>query len=202
MKMIRKNLESNNVRIGGIINEPLKISNIDGGKNFYETTVSIEREYEYKKDYIPLIFSKKINNSGIKKGTPVYVRGEIRKYKVRDEEKKIVSKTCIFAYEVLVLDDIFEEINEVTIKGTIIDEPYFKEIYNKKYVTFAIEVPRKYNHSDYISVFAVGFNSKMIGDKIQIGDKIEIFGRIQSKYDFNKNKNFQHVFVKKIKKID
>ena len=190
---------TNFVRIEGIVEKNPKLSYIDKGDKFYETIVVVPRKNSEKKDYIPVILSKKMKKWNIKKEDKIYLCGELRKYRIPNKHGDAIAKTAIFAFDLLFINDT-KPINEVILEGIIVEEPFVKEKDGKKFTTVILDVPRKYEHSDYISAYTVEEKAEKL-KKLQIGDKVKIKGRIQSRVKTEKGMIFYEVFIKKFSKL-
>ena len=197
MSNIKKYTETNFVRIAGRVEEELKVCYKYNGEKFYETIITVPRKNSEIEDHISVILSKKMRRRNIKKDDKVYLRGEIRKYRIPDDNGEFVAKTGIFVFEIKFINKI-NFINEVILEGNIVEKPYYKEIDNKKFTTLILDIPRKYNHSDYLSVFAVDERAEKLKD-MQINQKIKIEGKFQSREVPSKGMIFCEVFIKRYK---
>lgn len=195
MSDIKEKTETNFVRVAGVVEETPKVCYKDRGEIFYETIISVPRKNSEVIDHIPVILSKKRRRQNIKKDDKIYLRGEIRKYRIPDEKGVITAKTGIFVFEILFVNEI-NFINEVILEGTLVKEPFYKENDNKKFTTLILDVSRKYEHSDYISVYAIEERAEKIKG-MQIDQKIKIKGRIQSRVVPEKGMTFYEVFIKR-----
>lgn len=191
MKDIKESTETNFVRIVGVIEEEPKFCYKDRGEKFYETIIAVPRKNSEAQDHIPVILSKKI-----KKDNKVYLRGEIRKYRIPDGNGVVTAKTGIFVFEILFVNDI-KFINEVILEGSLVEEPFYKECGDKKFTTLILDVCRRYEHSDYISVYAIEERAEKLKE-MKFGQKIKIKGRIQSREVPRKGMTFYEVFIKKV----
>ena len=197
MSNIKKYTETNFVRIAGRVEEELKVCYKYNGEKFYEAIIAVPRKNSEIEDHIPVILSKKMRRRNIKKDDKIYLRGEIRKYRIPNDNGEAIARTGIFVYEIVFINEILF-INEVILEGKIVQDPYYKEIDNKKFTTLILDIPRKYDHSDYISVYAIDEKAENLKD-MQIDQKIKIEGKFQSREVPSKGMTFYEVFIKRYK---
>lgn len=196
---IQKMTEKNLVRITGVVEYNPKFLYKEYNEKFYETTITVSRNNGEIEDHVLILLSKE-KMRFVKKYDKVYLRGELHKYKKNNEKGVAIAKIGIFVFEVIILNDIMNPLNEVILEGTLIEKPFYKEKNNKKFTTLILDIPREHEYSDYISVYAIGEKAEKL-KHLQTMQRIKIFGRIQSRELRKRGMIFYEVFVKKFREV-
>lgn len=175
-------MENNNVRISGIIDEPLTMSYENNNMKFYEGKIRVKRTSGVF-DTIPITIPEKLAPNGVAQ-CYVTIIGEFRSFnKIVDGKSKLM--LTVFAKEIIENHaEIFE--NSAILHGYICKEPIYRETpFNKQITDILLAVNRNYNKSDYLPVIAWGKNARLTKD-LSIGTEVHIKARLQSR-EYTKN---------------
>lgn len=175
-------MESNKVKISGIIETELKFNNKQHGESFYNMIISVERNSGVK-DYISLLISERLIN--IREnyiGQHIIVTGQFRSYNLHSENKsKLILYVFVRELEFIQNTKTNEAINHIELEGYICKNPIFRTTpLGREIADILLAVNRPYGKSDYIPCICWGRNARYV-DNFKVGDNVCIQGRIQSR---------------------
>ncbi len=188
-----KQMQSNYIKIVGIILGELEFSHEVFGEKFFEFLIKVPRLSETK-DILPVIISERlINDINMEIGNYIVIEGQFRSYnRYEDSQNKLLLR--VFARDIYMPDEIeLEELkrhpNEVFLNGYLCKETKFRTTpFGREITDMLIAVNRSYNKSDYIPCIAWGRNARYC-EKLEVGDHIKLWGRIQSRQYQKRNEN-------------
>ena len=188
-----KHMQSNYIKIVGIIFGELEFSHEVFGEKFFEFLIKVPRLSETK-DILPVIISERlINDINMEIGNYIVIEGQFRSYnRYEDSQNKLLLR--VFARDIYMPDEIeLEELkrhpNEVFLNGYLCKETKFRTTpFGREITDMLIAVNRSYNKSDYIPCIAWGRNARYC-EKLEVGDHIKLWGRIQSRQYQKRNEN-------------
>ncbi len=188
-----KQMQSNYIKIVGMIYSNLEFSHEVFGEKFYEFFIEVPRLSETK-DILPVIISERIiNDINMDIGNYIVIEGQFRSYnRYEDTSNKLLLR--VFVRDIYVPDEMeLEEMkrhpNEVFLSGYLCKETKFRTTpFGREITDMLIAVNRSYNKSDYIPCIAWGRNARYC-EKLEVGDHVKLWGRIQSRRYQKKNEN-------------
>lgn len=191
--MIDKQMQSNYIKIVGIIHSELEFSHEVFGEKFYEFFIEVPRLSDTK-DILPVIISERIiNDINMDIGNHIVLEGQFRSYnRYENASNKLLLR--IFVRDIYVpdeneLEELKRHPNEVYLNGYLCKETKFRTTpFGREITDMLIAVNRSYNKSDYIPCIAWGRNARYC-EKLEVGDHIKIWGRIQSRKYQKKTEN-------------
>ena len=183
--MLEKNMDTNMVRIVGLIKSDKEISHEMYGESFYNIYLEVPRLSD-SVDLLPITISERLLlGIDMNPGKYVIIEGQLRSYnRYIDSANKLV--LTVFAREIYLpdeeeLDEELRKPNEIYLDGYICKTPIYRVTpFGREITDLLIAVNRAYNKSDYIPTIAWGRNAKFC-EKLVIGDHIRVWGRIQSR---------------------
>ncbi len=186
-----KQMQSNYIRVVGIISSSLEFSHEVFGEKFYEFSLEVPRLSETK-DLLPVIISERIiNDINMSIGNFVVIDGQFRSYnRYEDLSNKLLLR--VFVRDIMVpnedeIDEIKRHPNEVFLNGYLCKETKYRTTpFGREITDMLIAVNRSYNKSDYIPCIAWGRNARYC-EKLEVGDHVKVWGRIQSRKYQKKN---------------
>ena len=189
--MNEKQMQSNYIRVVGIISSSLEFSHEVFGEKFYEFSLEVPRLSETK-DLLPVIISERIiNDINMSIGNFVVIDGQFRSYnRYEDLSNKLLLR--VFVRDIMVpnedeIDEIKRHPNEVFLNGYLCKETKYRTTpFGREITDMLIAVNRSYNKSDYIPCIAWGRNARYC-EKLEVGDHVKVWGRIQSRKYQKKN---------------
>ncbi|WP_326908736.1 single-stranded DNA-binding protein [Sedimentibacter sp. MB31-C6] len=194
--MIDKQMQSNYIRVVGIINSNLEFSHEVFGEKFYEFYLEVPRLSETK-DLLPVIISERIiNDIDMDIGNNIVIDGQFRSYnRYEDTSNKLLLR--VFVRDINVpseeeLEELQRHPNEAFLNGYLCKETKYRTTpFGREITDMLIAVNRSYNKSDYIPCIAWGRNARYC-EKLEVGDHVKIWGRIQSRKYQKRNRNDQY----------
>lgn len=183
--MLEKIMDTNIVRIVGLVKSEKKFSHEMYGEKFYNIYLEVPRLSE-SVDILPVTISERLLVSiDINPGDYVIIEGQLRSYnRYIDSVNKLV--LTVFAREIYLpseenLEEFFRKPNEIFLDGYICKKPIYRITpFGREITDLLVAVNRAYNKSDYIPAIAWGRNARFCENLI-VGDHIKIWGRIQSR---------------------
>ena len=186
-------MQSNYIKIVGIIFSELEFSHEVFGEKFFEFFIEVPRLSETK-DTLPVIISERlINDINMDIGNYIVIEGQFRSYnRYEDAQNKLLLRVFvrdIYVPDYTELEEMKRHPNEVFLNGYLCKETKFRTTpFGREITDMLIAVNRSYNKSDYIPCIAWGRNARYC-EKLEVGDHIKIWGRIQSRRYQKKNEN-------------
>ncbi len=188
-----KQMQSNYIKIVGIILGELEFSHEVFGEKFFEFLIEVPRLSETK-DILPVIISERlINDINMNIGNCIVIEGQFRSYnRYEDSQNKLLLRVFardIYMPDEIELEDMKRHPNEVFLNGYLCKETKFRTTpFGREITDMLIAVNRSYNKSDYIPCIAWGRNARYC-EKLEVGDHIKLWGRIQSRQYQKRNEN-------------
>lgn len=186
-------MQSNYIKIVGIILGELEFSHEVFGEKFFEFLIEVPRLSETK-DILPVIISERlINDINMNIGNCIVIEGQFRSYnRYEDSQNKLLLRVFardIYMPDEIELEDMKRHPNEVFLNGYLCKETKFRTTpFGREITDMLIAVNRSYNKSDYIPCIAWGRNARYC-EKLEVGDHIKLWGRIQSRQYQKRNEN-------------
>ena len=174
-------MENNIITLMGTVESTPQYSHSVMDENFYSFVLRVPRLSETD-DLLPVTFSANIyDESIIKEGAKVRVKGQLRSYNKYSETKTRLILT-VFAKDINIPDENDEENpNEIFINGFICKKPvYRKTPFGREITDLIIAVNRAFNRSDYIPAIAWGKNA-LYCENLDVGSNVLLWGRLQSR---------------------
>lgn len=188
-------INNNKVYLQGIVNsEPVHDHDVMD-EQFYSFTLRVAR-LSGQDDLIPVtISSKMLDNSNIKKGEKLALRGQFRSHnKLEDGKSRLI--LSVFCKEICAWDNVANP-NVVELSGYICKEPIYRTTpFMREICDVLLAVNRNFDKSDYIPCIAWGKNAQFVR-KIPVGSRLQISGRIQSR-EYSKQTAELTIPIKKI----
>lgn len=183
--MLEKNMDTNMVKIVGLIKSDKELSHEMYGESFYNIYLEVPRLSD-SVDLLPITISERLLlGIDIHLGKYVIIEGQLRSYnRYIESTNKLV--LTVFAREIYQpdedeLDEELRKPNEIYLDGYICKAPIYRVTpFGREITDLLIAVNRAYNKSDYIPTIAWGRNARFC-EKLLIGDHIRVWGRIQSR---------------------
>lgn len=174
----------NEVKITGIIEEAPVYSHTVFGEDFYTAVVMVKRDNSDARDMIPVVISDKlINCKELDGGTVVTITGQFRSFnKIDPESERRHLILSVFCKDITIMDpeNSYYE-NSIKLSGYICKKPIFRKTPMEREISdVMLAVNRAYGKSDYIPCIAWGRNAKFTSN-MKIGTYISLSGRIQSR---------------------
>lgn len=183
--------ENNHLVLVGKVTSEKKFSHEIYGESFYIFNLEVPRLSDIT-DIIPITISERlIDDSKIKVGAKIIVKGQFRSYNSYENEKNKLILT-VFAKDIVFEEDIKEEIvseenkkvpvsNEVVLAGYICKKPIYRQTpFGREIADILLAVNRAYNKSDYIPSIAWGRTARFC-QNLPTGTEVKIIGRVQSR---------------------
>ena len=188
-------INNNKVYLQGIVDgEPVHDHDVMD-EQFYSFTLRVAR-LSGQDDLIPVtISSKMLDNSNIKKGEKLALRGQFRSHnKLEDGKSRLI--LSVFCKELCAWDNVANP-NVVELSGYICKEPIYRTTpFMREICDVLLAVNRNFDKSDYIPCIAWGKNAQFVR-KIPVGSRLQISGRIQSR-EYSKQTAELTIPIKKI----
>ena len=183
--MLEKILDTNMVKIVGLIKGEKEFSHEMYGESFYNIYLEVPRLSE-SVDVLPITISERLLiGIDINLGEYVIIEGQLRSYnRYIDSTNKLV--LTIFAREIYLpseegLEECIRKPNEIFLDGYICKKPIYRITpFGREITDLLVAVNRAYNKSDYIPSIAWGRNARFC-ENLVVGDHIKLWGRIQSR---------------------
>ncbi|MDR7870405.1 MAG: single-stranded DNA-binding protein [Tissierellaceae bacterium] len=183
--MLEKNMDTNMVRLVGVIKSEKEFSHEMYGERFYNINLEVPRLSE-SVDILPITISERLLiGIDINLGQYVIIEGQLRSYnRYIESSNKLV--LTIFAREIFnpseeTLEESLRKPNEIYLDGYICKTPIYRITpFGREITDLLVAVNRAYNKSDYIPSIAWGRNARFC-EKLVVGDHIKLWGRIQSR---------------------
>ena len=188
-----KQMQSNYIKIVGIIFSELEFSHEVFGEKFFEFFIEVPRLSETKYTLPVIISERLINDINMDIGNYIVIEGQFRSYnRYEDAQNKLLLRVFvrdIYVPDYTELEEMKRHPNEVFLNGYLCKETKFRTTpFGREITDMLIAVNRSYNKSDYIPCIAWGRNARYC-EKLEVGDHIKIWGRIQSRRYQKKNEN-------------
>ncbi len=183
--MLEKNMDTNMVKVVGLIKSEKEFSHEMYGETFYNIYLEVPRLSE-SVDLLPVTISERLLvGIDIDLGNYVIIEGQLRSYnRYIESTNKLV--LTIFAREIYLpgeeeLEECLRKPNEIYLDGYICKKPIYRITpFGREISDLLVAVNRAYNKSDYIPCIAWGRNARFC-EKLLVGDHIRLWGRIQSR---------------------
>ena len=176
-------LENNKVFLQGeVVSEPTYSHEVLN-EGFYNLNISIPR-LSGQNDIIPVTISERLlNNSNIKVGETIALKGQFRSYNKLENEKSRLILT-VFAKEISEYIEGHDN-NIIELDGYICKPVVYRVTpLNREICDVLLAVNRSNNKSDYIPCIAWGTTAQFIGN-LDVPERLKLVGRIQSR-EYNK----------------
>lgn len=185
---------NNKVHLVGILDEPITPSHTFFGQHFYKTAMVVKRESGVR-DRIPITVSEKWKEVMEHTGR-VNITGSLRCYNMAKNGKTHMGMT-VFVKSCTPEPEGTQDLNEVSIFGTVYRKPLLKERKTKKLTQFLLAVYRDNKHPDVIPCMSWNQDAERTV-QLPPGTKVKVHGRIQSRLIKNKTETTYEVSANNI----
>lgn len=195
--MNEKQMQSNYIKVIGVISSPLDFSHEVFGEKFYEFYLEVPRLSETT-DLLPIIISERlISDINMEIGTYILIEGQFRSYnRYEDSANKLLLRLFVRDIQVpdaFEVEELKKKPNEVFLNGFLCKEAKYRTTpFGREITDMLIAVNRSYNKSDYIPCIAWGRNARYC-ERLEVGDHVKIWGRIQSRRYQKKRDNDEYL---------
>lgn len=177
---MRKSKMDNELYIAGTLAKTPMFSHYSFGEAFYESEISTKR-LSGVEDRLPIIIPE-LYIGNLDKGTYVTVRGDFRSSKIG-----FIGKKYIFPQTIDVAESLFEDFNEIYLKGELVKKTFLKKVSGDRVVNSGtLKVAKKNGGYSYIPFCVFGRLAYYL-DEAEIGELIEVVGRVQKRKYINKD---------------
>ena len=172
--------ENNVVRITGTICKPVEFSHSAGGQKFFRTVLAVRR-LSGTVDFLPLILPE--SRTAVRQlnaGERVRIRGQMRSYNRRTDEKNHLI-LLVYVAELEAAGDSEPDSNELKIRGVICRQPVLRTTpLGRRACDLLLAVRRSYGRADYLPAIAWGKTAQK-ASMFTVGEQIVCNGRVQSR---------------------
>jgi single-stranded DNA-binding protein len=171
--------QNNTAELCGLIGGMPELSHISRNIEYYTLPLITER-LSGALDRVVVIAPSMLLKNLPQPGHRIYVKGELRSFNNRSGSGNRLL-LYIYAHELYDGSNYSEDVNIVTLTGTICKEPIWRRTpMGREICDLMLAVNRRYGRSDYLPCIAWGRNAELAGGWEQ-GKTISLTGRFQSR---------------------